>query len=166
MLMYFTATMYDNYMYDECSYNAICVVYLQAFEEELKRRQRDLDLLRQQAVPLQEKGAAALVDPEINRLQRRWQDINNQVAMVQYPADSVDATPIDGQVTRTTYTVVQSSVARASSPKSSSQIKIDIRRLSDQISDINRQLTGPELGGKDFDDFTKQEDILKVKLNV
>jgi len=39
---------------------------------------------------------------------------------------------------------------------------VDVRRLSDQIADINRQLDGRELGGKDFDEFTKQEDILKV----
>lgn len=138
--------------------------FLQAFEEELKRRQRDLDTLRQQAQPLHEKGAGALVEPDISRLQHRWQDISNQVAMIQYPPISLEPAVTDGQVTRTTYTVVQSSVRRASSPRSSSQIKVDIRRLSDQIADINRQLTGPELGGKDFDDFTKQEDILKVIL--
>lgn len=137
-------------------------IYLQAFEEELKRRQRDLDTLRQQAQPLHDKGASALVEPDIDRLQRRWQDVNSQVAMVTYPPITMEPAVTEGQVTRTTYTVVQSSVTRASSPRSTSQIKIDIRRLSDQIADINRQLTGPELGGKDFDDFTKQEDILKV----
>jgi len=52
---------------------------------------------------------------------------------------------------------------RAGSPtKSTSQMTVDVRRLSDQIADINRQLDGRELGGKDFDEFTKQEDILKV----
>ncbi|XP_053396069.1 dystrophin-like isoform X7 [Mercenaria mercenaria] len=132
-----------------------------AFEEELKRRQRDLDTLRQQAQPLHDKGAGALVEPDIDRLQRRWHDVNSQVAMIQYPPVSVEPAVTEGQVTRTTYTVVQSSVTRASSPRTSSQIKVDIRRLSDQIADINRQLTGPELGGKDFDEFTKQEDILQ-----
>ena len=100
------------------------------------------------------------VEPELNRLQARWNDVSNQVAMIQYPVDTAELK--DGQVTRTTYTVVQSSVTRASSPKTSSQVIVDIRRLSDQVSDINRQLMGPELGGRDFDEFTKQEDILQV----
>ena len=43
---------------------------------------------------------------------------------------------------------------------------VDIRRLSDQVADINRQLTGSELGGKEFDEFTKQEDILKVGISA
>ncbi|XP_052810329.1 dystrophin-like isoform X2 [Mya arenaria] len=132
-----------------------------AFEDELKRRQRDLDTLRTQGQPLQERGAGAIVEPEVNRLQRRWQDVNNQVAMIQYPPVPMVTDNTQNQVTRTTYTVVQSSVTRASSPKSTSQIKVEIRRLSDQIADINRQLTGPELGGKNFDEFSKQEDILQ-----
>ncbi|KAH3739218.1 hypothetical protein DPMN_045865 [Dreissena polymorpha] len=84
--------------------------------------------------------------------------------MIQYPPVTMAAGDPQGhgQVTRTTTTVVQSNITRAGSPRSAAQFKVDARRLSDQITDINRQLTGPELGGKDFDDFTKQEDILKV----
>lgn len=138
------------------------MLLFQAFEDELRRRQRDLDTLRQQGQPLQERGAGSIVEPEVSRLSRRWQDVNNQVATIQYAPLSLTSEEGQGQVTRTTYTMVQQSVTRASPPKSTTQIKVDIRRLSDQITDINRQLTGPELGGKDFDDFSKQEDILKV----
>lgn len=128
----------------------------------MKRRQRDLDTLRGQGQPLQDKGAGAVVGSEIARLQRKWQDVHDQVAMIQYPPVTVETG--EGEITRTTFTVVQSSANRAGSPKSTSQMTVDIRRLSDQIADINRQLEGRELGGKDFDEFTKQEDILKVRM--
>ena len=138
------------------------MLYLQAFEEELKRRQRDVDSLRHQGHSLSDKGAGAIVEPEINRIRQRWNDINSQVSAIQYPAITLDGRGNENQITRTTYTVVQSSSTRAGSPKSSSQMIVDIRRLSDQVADINRQITGPELGGKEFDEFSKQEDILKV----
>ena len=134
----------------------------QAFEEELSRRRRDLDTVRQQGQSLTDKGAGIIVEPELSRLRQRWNDINSQVSAIQYPAIALEQRPNENQVTRTTYTVVQSSSTRAGSPKSSSQMIVDIRRLSDQVADINRQLTGSELGGKEFDEFTKQEDILKV----
>ena len=138
----------------------------QAFEEELSRRRRDLDSIRQQGQSLTDRGAGIIVEPEISRLRQRWNDINSQVSAIQYPpAITLDARANDNQITRTTYTVVQSSTTRAGSPKSSSQMIVDIRRLSDKVADINRQLTGSELGGKEFDEFTKQEDILKVCLN-
>ncbi|XP_052240299.1 dystrophin-like isoform X2 [Dreissena polymorpha] len=138
-------------------------IHKEAFEDELRRRQRDLEALHKQGQQLREQGAAAIAEPEIERLQRQWQDISNHVAMIQYPPVTMAAGDPQGhgQVTRTTTTVVQSNITRAGSPRSAAQFKVDARRLSDQIADINRQLTGPELGGKDFDDFTKQEDILK-----
>ena len=121
-----------------------------------------MDSVRQQGQSLTDRGAGVIVEPEVTRLRQRWNDINSQVSAIQYPAAiTVDPRLNENQITRTTYTVVQSST-RAGSPKSSSQMIVDVRRLSDQVADINRQLTGPELGGKEFDEFTKQEDILKV----
>ena len=151
------------HMYQKIMCQVFELMYLQAFEDELKRRQRDLDTLRVQGQPLQDKGAGAVVGSEVARLQRKWQDVHDQVAMIQYPPVTLETG--EGEITRTTFTVVQSSgnANRAGSPtKSTSQITVDVRRLSDQIADINRQLDGRELGGKDFDEFTKQEDILKV----
>ena len=46
----------------------------------MRRRRHDLELLQTSGVALAERGAGPLVEPELKRLNKRWQDLSAQLA--------------------------------------------------------------------------------------
>ncbi|XP_067674722.1 dystrophin-like isoform X3 [Haliotis asinina] len=139
-------------------------VDLKAFEDEMRRRQKELDFLRQRAGELEASGAKAIVAPEMHKLNQRWQDISQQISQPRPPSiTNGDLTNGDSQITRTSFNVVSTSVTRTTSNvRSPAQYIQDVRRTLMRISEIKKQLCSPPLDeGRGFEDIGAQEERLQ-----
>ncbi|XP_041352153.1 dystrophin-like isoform X2 [Gigantopelta aegis] len=139
---------------------------IEAFEDEMRKRQREMESLRQQVVALEDSGAKAIVSPELQKLERRWQDMSSQMMRYRQPSvtngDLLDGTSGgNSHVTRTSFNVVSTTVTRtAANVRSPTQFILDIQKVLAEISEIQKRLDSHELHGSDFEEFQKQEQIL------
>ncbi|KAL5009782.1 hypothetical protein ScPMuIL_012087 [Solemya velum] len=135
-----------------------------AFDDELKRRHREVELINQRGEDLREQGAGPVVDPQLLQLNRRWLDTSNQ--LMQFRPAAVTASSSDNHVTTTTFSIVATTVTRTTAvANTSSQFSQQVKRILNQISNIREQLDAPEFLGKEFEDVSKQGEMLKaVKL--
>lgn len=142
----------------------------QAVEEELKRRQRDVDSLNKIGGELKDKEALELVEPELLKLNKRWHDIRSQSLLYRHPIDStavVAATSSESLISRTTASVVSSGISKsATGVKTPSQYIDEVKGVLTDILKVQQLLHSQELTGRDFEDFSKQEDKLKVNYFV
>lgn len=136
-----------------------------AVEEELKRRQRDVDSLNKIGGELKDKEALELVEPELLKLNKRWHDIRSQSLLYRHPIDStavVAATSSESLISRTTASVVSSGISKsATGVKTPSQYIDEVKGVLTDILKVQQLLHSQELTGRDFEDFSKQEDKLK-----
>ncbi|XP_052832324.1 dystrophin isoform X2 [Octopus bimaculoides] len=139
-----------------------------AVEEELKRRQRDVDSLNRSGEELKGKEALEIVEPELLKLNRRWQDLRSQSLQCRHALDSgttatVAAVASEKAITKTTLTAVSSHLSKSIlNSKTSSQYTNELKEILRSISAVQQQLSSQELTGRDFEDFSKQEDKLKI----
>ena len=157
---------------------------MQSLEDEVSRRQEDVENLNRQGDSLRASGGASHVNQTLVQLNHRWHNLRTQFAQYQ-PAegapsqDLVDATSVpstevametstaETQVTRetvvtvttTTTTAVSSQLVFSESP---SQFIDCLQRLTTVIEDIAAELRSPVLHGRQYEDFSTQEDKLKV----
>lgn len=146
------------------------------FEDEVRRRKQDLDILHQNSLALAERGAGPVVEPELRRLNQRWLDINSQLAQFkQTPhsppggqsAENGGLDSPDNTITRTTYNVVTTSVSRTtSSAKSPGQFADEVLRLQGQVADLQRKVGALETGSEDYGQLDAQDVLLKVSVLV
>ncbi|KAL3882693.1 hypothetical protein ACJMK2_029006, partial [Sinanodonta woodiana] len=128
-----------------------------AFDEELKRRHRELESLRQQGQVLDERGVG-VVDSELKRLTHRLSDVRSQIVRLPQPALTLDASEGE-QIIRTSYSVTANS--RDVGAPTLAHFINEIRCQRDQLSEAQRTLSGPVLGSKDLNQFEAQEPLLK-----
>lgn len=119
----------------------------------MKRRRRDVDSLNRQGEELKERGAAAIVDSDIAKLNKRLHDVGSQLAQYQRPAITASSPAVN---------FMSGAVTRSAAGLTPVQFIAEVQRLLVQIHDLQLQLASPQLSGRDFEDFSKQEDKLKV----
>lgn len=133
-------------------------MYLQAFEDELQRRQTKVDAISQKGEELRLEGAAAILEPELTNLNRRLADVSNQVVHYRHPVDEPIQAERVGKVNHTPRPTSTSS----DGGRSVSQFLGRLHNLLDDIANVQAMLQCPELHGKEFEDLNTQERLLKV----
>ena len=121
---------------------------LQAFEDEVRRRRHDLELLQTSGMALAERGAGPLVEPELKRLNRRWQDLS-------------------AQLTRHKAAAAVSISDAASDSGGPEDLLQTVLRLLEEVGALQQRLRSWELSTQDFStqDFSQlqqQDQQLKV----
>ena len=117
---------------------------------------------------LKDKEALELVEPELLKLNKRWHDIRSQSLLYRHPIDSTavvaaTSTSSESLISRTTASVVSSGVSKsATGGKTPSQYIEEVKGILSDILKVQQLLHSQELTGRDFEDFSKQEDKLKV----
>ncbi|KAI8520841.1 hypothetical protein Bbelb_005950, partial [Branchiostoma belcheri] len=126
---------------------------LQAIQEELQRKQEDLDTLNRKAEELKQQGAKPVVEPQLIHINRRWKDIENQFQQYHRPVQF-------STVTTETITM-ENHEDRRRGAALRLRLLAEINKILFHIADIELQLASPELNAGDYEDFSKQEDKLK-----
>ena len=157
----------------------ICSTLFQAVEEEISRHRQDLEALNLHADQLKSKGADSVVGPSLVKLNRRWHEVQAQFAQFRSPEDSPTSTPAESAnnqqtdapsesmttetVTKTVVTTVTTThVTRVVFSKVPAQFIEELGKLLALITDIQEELQSPVLHGQQYEDFSRQEDKLKV----
>ena len=116
---------------------------LQAFEDEVRRRRHDLELLQTSGMALAERGAGPLVEPELKRLNRRWQDLS-------------------AQLTRHKAAAAVSISDAASDSGGPEDLLQTVLRLLEEVGALQQRLRSWELSTQDFSQLQQQDQQLKV----
>ena len=136
----------------------------------MRKREREMESLRQQVMTLEDSGAKGIVSPELQKLERRWHNMNTQMLRYRQPNvanGDVEETNGNSHMTRTSFNVVSTTVTRtAANVRSPTQFIHDVQRVLADISDIQKRLDSPELHGRDFEEFQQQEQILQVGVSL
>uniref|UniRef100_A0A8W8JFQ6 Dystrophin n=1 Tax=Magallana gigas TaxID=29159 RepID=A0A8W8JFQ6_MAGGI len=127
---------------------------LKAFEEELSRRQVKLDTVNEETKDLSKKGAGSLVEEDISRLNKRWEDISQQVK------GRRDVTSPDRPMMFKPSGVATSRLVRMSG-KSAVEYLHDLQRLVEDLSHVQTKLLSHLLQGNLYDEVEQQGDLLK-----
>lgn len=126
-----------------------------------------MDSLNRSGEELKGKEALEIVEPELLKLNRRWQDLRSQSLQYKHALDSgttatVAAVASEKAITKTTLTAVSSHLSKSILNSKTSQYTNELKEILRSISVVQQQLSSQELTGRDFEDFSKQEDKLKV----
>ncbi|XP_076466610.1 dystrophin-like isoform X3 [Babylonia areolata] len=137
---------------------------IEAFEDEVRRRRHDLDTLQtSSAVAIRERGAAPLVDPQLQRLNQRWQDLSAQLARYKVsnttssssslrPAPLPDVTD---HVSKTSYSLVSTAGGGGEGGDdggggTGEWWVQEVLRLLGHVGLLQQRLRSPELSSQDF----------------
>ena len=83
-------------------------------EEEIQKRQKEIDELNRRAAELNEKGAKPVIEPTLIKLNKRWAEIKTQFAQYKRPqAVAMDTS----EISETTRVVTSMQVTQSSSQK-------------------------------------------------
>ncbi|XP_078699235.1 dystrophin-like isoform X12 [Branchiostoma floridae x Branchiostoma belcheri] len=135
---------------------------LQAIQEELQRKQEDLDTLNRKAEELKQQGAKPVVEPQLIHINRRWKDIENQFQQYHRPVQFSTVTTETITMENVSMVSVTSMRTAGEGRPSASDFLAEINKILFHIADIELQLASPELNAGDYEDFSKQEDKLKA----
>lgn len=125
----------------------------------MKRRQIRVDAVTGQGNELIQQGAKAIVEPDLTDLGRRWSEVNDQLIRYRSPSQGAISYP-DRGMSRTTRIVTVTTTTDVA--RSAEQSIADLQQVLREISQIKILIRSPELHGKEFEDFSKKEEILKV----
>ncbi|KAJ8315397.1 hypothetical protein KUTeg_007547 [Tegillarca granosa] len=131
---------------------------VKAFEEEMKRRQLRVDAVTGQGNELIQQGAKAIVEPDLSDLGNRWSEVNDQLIRYRGPSQAAISYPERG-MSRTTRIVTVTTTTDVG--RSAEEYIADLQQVLREISQIKILIRSPELHGKEFEDFSKKELILK-----
>ena len=123
--------------------DAVVGVSLQAFEDEVRRRRHDLELLQTSGMALAERGAGPLVEPELKRLNKRWQDLSAQLARHKAAAA----------------VSISDAASDSGGPEDLLQA---VLRLLEEVGALQQRLRSWELSTQDFSQLQQQDEQLKV----
>eukprot|EP00058_Branchiostoma_floridae_P013393 XP_002598881.1 hypothetical protein BRAFLDRAFT_90093 [Branchiostoma floridae] len=136
---------------------------LQAIHEELQHKQEDLDRLNRRAEELKQQGAKPVVEPQLIHINRRWKDIENQFQQYHRPVQFSTVTTETITTENVSMVSVTSMRSAGEGRPSASDFLAEINKILFHIADIELQLASPELNAGDYEDFSKQEDKLKIE---
>ncbi len=135
-------------------------------ENEIAKHQREIDELNSQGEDLKSKGAQAVIEPTLHRLNQRWQQVQCQVSSVAQdtPSPDSDSSPMSATAsTNATSFIVTSHVTRVVFSNVPVKFVEELEKLLQLITDIQEELQSPILHGQQYEDFSRQEDKLKVQ---
>lgn len=125
-------------------------------EEEAKKLQRDLESLQQDAI---EFGMSKIV------LQKLLKESTTLLAKINMQIDELDSLKEPAVKTVITQTEKEPVILlETSNPPVVPDFVAKVNKVREAVAAVNRQLSQPELAGKDFEDFGKQEGSLKVNI--
>lgn len=124
-----------------------------------------------------------MVEPSLGKLNKRWHEVQAQFAQFRSPsssASSANSSPnpparptlpnltdamstAEPTVTRTVVTTVTTThITRVVFSNVPSQFIEELQKVLTLITDIQDELQSPVLHGQEYEDFSRQEDKLKV----
>lgn len=125
-------------------------------EEEAKKLQRDLESLQQDAI---EFGMSKTV------LQKLLKESTTLLAKINMQLDELESLKEPAVKTVVTQTEKEPVILlETSNPPIVPDFVAKVNKVREAVAAVNRQLSQPELAGKDFEDFGKQEGSLKVNI--
>lgn len=133
---------------------------MQAFEDELRKRQTNFSAITRKGEQLCLEGASEITEPELHNISRRWNEVDNKIISYRSPVHDVSVPDKASPVWASRPTSL--SPSRKDSSSSPSRFMLDLQKLLDEISHIRNTLRSPELHGKEFQDLSQQDAILKV----
>lgn len=152
----------NNNLYDSLKYLVVNfegadkapITRQKALEEEAKKLQRDLESLQQDAV---EFGVSKVM------LQKLLKESTTLLAKINMRIDELDSLREPSVKTVITQTDKES-VILLETPNTPivPDFVAKVNKVREAVAAVNRQLSQPELSGKDFEDFGKQEGSLKA----
>jgi len=135
---------------------------LKVVEQEICRRQEDVDTLNRQGNDLTAQSSNPAVESSLAQLNRRWQEVRTRIS------NQVPATQTSRQDdTQTTVTMATVSTTTFASRKvvfsaEPSQFEEEVQKLLTLMGEIEEELESPVLSGGQYEDFSTQEDKLKA----
>ncbi|XP_070191463.1 dystrophin-like isoform X2 [Littorina saxatilis] len=148
---------------------------IEAFEDEVRRRRHDLETLQSSALSLTDRGAGPVMEPELKRLNQRWQDLSSQLDRYKVqasPRPAASITEVTDSMARSDYSVARSdySVERSdysmvsASPEADRVARLfpEVLRLLEQVGLLQQRLRSPEMSSEDYTKLREQEAQLKA----
>ncbi|XP_063403799.1 dystrophin-like isoform X1 [Mytilus trossulus] len=132
---------------------------IKAFEDELRKRQTNFSAITRKGEQLCLEGASEITEPELHNISRRWNEVDNKIISYRSPVRDVSVSDKASPVWTSRPSSLSSS--RKESSSSPSRFMLDLQKLLDEISHIQNTLRSPELHGKEFQDLSQQDAILK-----
>ncbi|XP_006811457.1 uncharacterized protein LOC102805668 [Saccoglossus kowalevskii] len=141
---------------------------MQDLHEEMSRRENEVRQLQKQADHLKGKGAMPIGDPTLLQLKTRFGEIKTQFHQFKQPEDSemvetpeeIIAREVVKTVMTTTYrTLYGMTVEFTNCPN---EFLAELDKLLDRLQGVTRDLNSPQLTSGDFENFSAQDDQLKV----
>ena len=125
-------------------------MWFQAVEEELAQRRREVESVQSEVDALSEERRGGepprLAQPPPDKLSARWHRLSARLAGADAPPDALARLDVSDIMFSHDLTLFET----------------NLQRLLDVVVEVRAELQAPVLQGQDYDDFSRQDDKLKV----